>query len=131
LSLGARVIISSPTPTNPYESGNFTWSPTIYSHYAWYTVQALGGPDAGVYYVDHDGYGVQSLQLLGADVVDPNFPMDDTHMAPVLADQSSQAWVLGLKCGTSPFQDYVVNATSRIEGAVFGTCLSVNSTLPI
>ena len=36
LSLGARVIIASPTPTNPYESGDaFNWTPTIYAWYSW------------------------------------------------------------------------------------------------
>lgn len=34
LSLGARVVISSPTPTNPYENDNnnrtYSWVPTIY-----------------------------------------------------------------------------------------------------
>jgi len=36
-----------------------------------------------------------------------------------------------LKCGTSPLQDLVVNATARIEGAVLGTCLLANDTIPI
>ncbi|KAI0124032.1 GDSL-like Lipase/Acylhydrolase [Xylariales sp. AK1849] len=132
LSLGAQVIISGPTPTNPYlATGNFSWTPTKYDYYAWYIVDSLGGPEAGIYYVDHSSYNAQALEHLGADLVNANFPMDNTHTAPYLADVFAQAFVLGLKCGTAPLQDYVVNATSRIEGSVMGTCLPVNSTLPI
>jgi rhamnogalacturonan acetylesterase len=133
LSLGARVIISPPTPTNPYltANGSFAWTPTKYSYYSWYIVSSLGGPDAGIYYVDHSSYNAQALQLLGADVVNAGFPMDNTHTSPYIADIFAKAFVLGLKCGTSPLQDYVVNATSRIQGAELGACLSVNETLPI
>ncbi|KAI4599464.1 hypothetical protein KJ359_001906 [Pestalotiopsis sp. 9143b] len=133
LSLGARVIISPPTPTNPYLNANetFEWTPTKYSYYSWYIVSSLGGPDAGIYYVDHSSYNAQALQLLGADVVNAGFPMDNTHTSPFLADVFARAFVLGLKCGTSPLQDYVVNATSRIQGPELGGCLSVNDTLPI
>ncbi|KAK6081160.1 rhamnogalacturonan acetylesterase [Seiridium cupressi] len=133
LSLGARVIISPPTPTNPYltANGSFAWTPTKYSYYSWYIVSSLGGPEAGIYYVDHSSYIAQALQLLGADVVNAGFPMDNTHTSPYIADVVAKAFVLGLKCGTSPLQDYVVNATSRIQGPELGICLSVNDTLPI
>ncbi|KAH8675263.1 GDSL-like Lipase/Acylhydrolase [Xylariales sp. PMI_506] len=133
LSRGARVIIASPTPFNPYlnAAGDYEWSPSLYSWYAWYVVQSLGGPGAGIYYVDHNAYVAQAEALLGPQVVDSGYPMDNTHFAPFLADIVSQAFVLGLKCGTAPLQSRVLNATSRIEGATLGTCLSVNSTLPI
>jgi rhamnogalacturonan acetylesterase len=131
MSLGARVIISPPTPLNPYQYGNYSWAPSIYSYYAWYVAQQLGGPEAGAYFVDHSSYAAHAEYLLGADFINPLYPMDNTHTAPVLAAIFAQAWVFGLKCGTSPLQDYVVNATSRIEGPTFGTCQTVNATLPI
>ncbi|CAJ2502944.1 Uu.00g103380.m01.CDS01 [Anthostomella pinea] len=133
LSLGARVIISPPTPTNPYltANGSFAWAPTKYSYYSWYIVSSLGGPNAGIYYVDHSSYCAQALELLGADVADAGFPMDNTHTSPYLADVVAKAFVLGVKCGTSPLQDYVVNATSRIQGPELGSCLSIDDTLPI
>lgn len=81
--------------------------------------------------MDHSSYNAQALQLLGADVVNAGYPMDNTHTSPYLADVFARAFVLGLKCGTSPLQDYVVNATSRIQGSELGACLSVNNTLPI
>lgn len=133
-------------------------------------VQELGGPAAKVYFVQHGSYAAQAQRLLGADVVDANYPMDHTHTAPFLADvvrfiislfqecqylisslgrkqrtrtrtrtkltghhrciQHSQAFVLGLKCGTSPLANLVVNATARIE-QLRGPCLSANDTLPI
>ncbi|KAF6819469.1 rhamnogalacturonan acetylesterase [Colletotrichum plurivorum] len=131
LSLGARVVISTSTPTNPYQSGSFSWTPRIYSWYSWHVVESLGGPAAGIYYVPHADYCAQALKLQGPEAAVKGFPMDNTHMAPELADTFSQAFVLGLKCGTAPLQGYVVNATSRIEGAALGTCLPVNATLPI
>ncbi|KAL0936143.1 rhamnogalacturonan acetylesterase [Colletotrichum truncatum] len=131
LSLGAKVVISTSTPTNPYQSGSFSWTPRIFSWYSWYVVESLGGPAAGIYYVPHSDYCAQALKLQGPEAAVKGYPMDNTHMAPQLADTFSQAFVLGLKCGTSPLQQYVVNATSRIEGAQLGTCLPVNATLPI
>ncbi|KAI7776752.1 Rhamnogalacturonan acetylesterase [Diaporthe eres] len=133
LDLGAKVIISSPTPTNPYDvaTGEFSWAPTIYEWYSWYTVESLGGPGKGVYYVNHGDYSAQTLKLMGKETADANFPMDNTHTSPWLADTFSKAFVLGVKCGTSPLQDFVVNATSRLEGDLLGTCAHVNSTLPI
>ncbi|KUI61606.1 Rhamnogalacturonan acetylesterase [Cytospora mali] len=133
LSLGAKVIISSQTPTNPYDNSNgtYSWVPTIYEWYSWYIVDSLGGPSKGIYYVNHGDYGAQALRLMGKETANFNFPMDHTHTSPWLADVFSKAFVLGVKCGTSPFQDFVVNATSRIEGDQLGTCAMVNSTLPI
>lgn len=131
LSLGAKVIISSQTPTNPYESGAYSWVPTIFQHYSWYVVDSLGGPDKGIYYVNHGDYSAQALLLMGQTETDVSFPKDNTHTSPYLADIFAKEFVLGVKCGTSPFQDLVVNATSRIEGNELGSCEQVNATLPI
>lgn len=68
---------------------------------------------------------------VGKETANANFPMDNTHTSPWLADTFSKAFVLGVKCGTSPFQNFVVNATSRLEGDLLGTCEQVNHTLPI
>jgi rhamnogalacturonan acetylesterase len=71
------------------------------------------------------------MENLGPVFVDANYPIDHTHTAPALAAYVAQSFVLGLKCGTSPLQDFVINATARIEGPVLGTCILANSTLPI
>lgn len=138
---GARVIIASPTPTNPYSpssSGDgddydYAWAPTVYAWYAWHVVDLLGGPRRGVYYVDHGAYAARALQRLGGATVATKagggFPMDDTHTAPWLADVFARAFVLGVKCGTAGgLAGWVGNATSRI---LEGACARVNGSLPI
>ena len=129
--MGAKVIISSPTPNNPWEFGSYSWIPSIYEYYSWYIVESLGGPSAGIYYVNHGDYCAEALKLMGQEAADANFPMDHTHTAPYLADIFARSFVLGLKCGTAPLQGYVANATSRLEGDILGTCQPVNATLPI
>lgn len=81
--------------------------------------------------MNHGDYGAQALKYMGKETADINFLMDHTHASPWLADVFSKSFVLGVKCGTSPFQDFVVNATSRIEGVLLGACEQVNRTLPI
>jgi len=131
LAKGARVVLSSPTPDNPWETGNYTYAPNRFTYYAWLAVSELGGPDAGVYFIPHGQYTAQAMLNLGPAVIDANYPIDHTHTAPYLADIVSQAFVLGLKCGTSPLLDLVINATARIEGPVLGSCILANATLPI
>lgn len=131
LARGAQVIVSSPTPNNPWETGNFTWGAGLFAWYAWLSVEELGGPGVGVYYLPHGEYAAQAMKNLGKNVVDENYPVDHGHTAPYLASVVAQAFVLGLKCGTSPLQGLVVNATSRIEGMVLGSCLPANETMPI
>ncbi|KAF2028693.1 SGNH hydrolase, partial [Setomelanomma holmii] len=106
LELGAAgIIISEQLPNNVWESENYSRTPTIFS----VTTLDLGGPDSHVYFVQHGSYAAQAQKLLGPAIVDANYPMDHTHTAPFLADIHSQAFVLGLKCGTSPLADFVVN----------------------
>lgn len=124
-------MISSPTPTNPYDNdaGVYTWTPTIYSQYSVDVVRSLGGPKAGVYHVDHSAYGVQALELMGRDKADSGFPMDNTHTAPWLADVFSRAFVLGVKCGadgssSKGLGQFIVNSTQEIEAdGVLGSCI--------
>jgi rhamnogalacturonan acetylesterase len=35
LSKGARVILSSPTPDNPWELGNYSYLPTNFTYFSW------------------------------------------------------------------------------------------------
>lgn len=68
---------------------------------------------------------------MGKEKTGTGYPMDHTHLAPWLADSFAKSWALGVKCGTAGLQSAVVNATSRIEGPVLGTCLSVDDDVPI
>lgn len=131
LDLGASgIIISEQLPTNVWESGTYTFKQSRFAYYDMLSVLELGGPAAHVYFVQHGSYAAQAQKLLGKEVVDKEYPMDHTHTAPFLADVHSQAFVLGLKCGTSPLAGLVVNATARIE-MERGSCLPANATLPI
>ncbi|KAH8663522.1 GDSL-like Lipase/Acylhydrolase [Tricladium varicosporioides] len=131
ISKGAKVIFSTPTPSNPWESGNFSWSPDRFAYYSSLAATELGGPSAGIFHVPHGEYAAQAEHLLGKSVVDTNFRIDHTHTDPYLADVVAQSFVLGLKCGTSGLGSLVMNATARIEGKVLGTCILANATLPI
>ncbi|KAF2122012.1 SGNH hydrolase-type esterase domain-containing protein [Lophiotrema nucula] len=126
----AGIVISEQLPNNVWEGGVYARTPSIFSYYDLLSVEQLGGPAANVYFVQHGSYAAQAQKLLGKDVVDANYPFDHTHTAPLLADVHSQAFVLGLKCGTSPLADLVINATARIEANI-GPCLPANDTLPI
>ncbi|KAH8750108.1 GDSL-like Lipase/Acylhydrolase [Hyaloscypha finlandica] len=112
LSKGAKVILSSPAPSNPWEKGNYSYTPSIFNYYSSLATTELGGPKSG-------------------GIVNENYPMDHMHTEPYLGDVVARSFVLGLKCGTAPLAGLVMNATSRLEGELLGTCLSVNETVPI
>lgn len=78
LAKGARVVLSSATPDNPWETGAFSFTPNRFEYYAWYAAQVEGGPAAGVYFVSHGEYTAQLEKNLGETVVDENFPNDHT-----------------------------------------------------
>ncbi|KAG0646783.1 Rhamnogalacturonan acetylesterase [Hyphodiscus hymeniophilus] len=82
LRKGARVLISSPTPDNPWETGNFTYKPDRFTYYAWLTVSELGGPSAGVYFVQHGQYTAQAMFNIGSTFTNANYPIDHTHTSP-------------------------------------------------
>lgn len=46
----------------------------------------LGGPEAGVWFVQHGQYAAQAELLLGPTIVGQNYPFDHTHTNPYLAD---------------------------------------------
>ncbi|KAH6644563.1 SGNH hydrolase-type esterase domain-containing protein [Boeremia exigua] len=131
LDLGAAgIVIAEQLPTNVWESGSYTYRSPVFAYYSELATIELGGPASNVFFVQHGAYAAQAQKLLGKAVVDTNYPMDHTHTAPFLADVHSQAFVLGLKCGTSPLANLIVNATARIEQER-GPCLPANATLPI
>ena len=67
------------------------------------------------------------MKNLGSQVVNANYPNDHTHTSPYLADVLSQAFVLGLKCGTSDLGRGVANSTLP---TYLGSCVSgYNSTI--
>lgn len=118
IAKGAKVIMSSQTPNNPWESGTFTYTDGgRFVKYAKDVATALG---ANAMYVDHGAYTANIFKTLGKAKTDALFPSDHTHTSPAGADVVSKAFVKGLQCGGGGFlKDYVKNATATIQG----TCL--------
>lgn len=114
-SRGATVIISSPTPNNPWETGSFVYTPnrfTTYSHDS-----AAEFEEAT--FVDHGQLLANAYEELGAAEVDSFYPIDHTHTSPEGADVAAQTFVRGLLCSESDLKGYVVNSTD----SVIGNCL--------
>lgn len=117
LAKGASVVVSTMTPTNPWESGNFSYVPPVFVGYAENVAGVLEGevgPAAA--FVNHGQYEADIFERLGKEVVDGFFLMDHTHTQPEGADVAAKAFVKGLKCGGSALAQYVVNATEEIPG---------------
>ncbi|KUI52708.1 Rhamnogalacturonan acetylesterase [Cytospora mali] len=129
LAKGAKVILSSATPDNPWETGTFTWVPNRFQYYDWLATSELGGPSDGVYFVYHGDYAAQVMDNLGETVVNDNYPNDHTHPSPYLSNYVAGSFVLGLKCGTSALGTDTINSTTSLTSTVLGSCISLNSTV--
>lgn len=118
IAKGAKVIISSQTPNNPWESRTFTYTDGgRFVTYAKAVATALG---ANAMYVDHGAYTANIWKIYGKAKTDALFPQDHTHTSPAGAAVVAQAFVKGLQCGGGGFlKGFVKNATETIEG----TCL--------
>lgn len=118
IAKGAKVILSSQTPNNPWESGTFAYGDGgRFVGYARDVAKALG---ANAQFVDHGAYTANIFKLYGKAKTDALFPQDHTHTSPIGADVVSKAFVKGLQCGGGGFLNgFVKNATASIEG----TCL--------
>lgn len=118
IAKGAKVIISSQTPNNPWEGGTFTYSGTHrFITYARDVAKALG---SNAMYVDHGAYTANIFKTYGKARTDALFPQDHTHTSPAGADVVAKAFVKGLQCGGGGFLNgFIKNSTASIEG----TCL--------
>lgn len=111
---GANVIISSPTPNNPWETGTFTYSSSRFTTYSQSVADAVGGT-----FVDHGSYTADFFDRGGETKTDSFFPVDHTHTSPGGARWVAAAFVKGVLCGDSDFKQYVKNSTA----SVYGECL--------
>lgn len=117
IAKGGKVIMSSQTPNNPWESGTFGYSGGRFVTYAKDVATALG---ANAIFVDHGAYTANVFKTYGKVMTDALFPQDHTHTSPIGADVVAKAFVKGLQCGGGGFlKGFVKNATESIEG----TCL--------
>lgn len=111
---GASVIISSPTPDNPCETGTCSYTPNRFTGYCRDVVANASSHSA---FVDHGQYTANEFIKLGATVVDSYYPIDHTHTSPIGANVVAAQFVKGLLCGGSPLAAYVKNSTSSIAGS--------------
>ncbi|KAK7531877.1 SGNH hydrolase [Phyllosticta citricarpa] len=111
---GASVIVSSQTPNNPWETGEFAYSGTRFVGYAETAAANIGD---GAYYVDHGQYVANIFESLGKDEVDAFFPNDHTHTSPEGADHVAKAFVKAVLCNDNVLAQYVSNSTSSVEGS--------------
>lgn len=112
---GAKVIISSPTPNNPWEGGNFSYGPGRFTTYSKSVADQIG---ANAMFVDHGQYTANIFKTLGKAKVDSFFPNDHTHTSPAGADAVSKAFVKAVLCAGGGFLNgFVRNTTATVEGA--------------
>jgi rhamnogalacturonan acetylesterase len=90
---GAKVLISSQTPNNPWETGTFSYSGSRFVGYA-----KLAAQVAGVDYVDHGAYVADRYKTLGKTTVDSYFPNDHTHTSPAGAQVVANAFLKAVVC---------------------------------
>ncbi|KAL5114269.1 hypothetical protein ACEQ8H_007838 [Pleosporales sp. CAS-2024a] len=119
IAKGGKVILSSQTPNNPWESGSFAYTDGgRFVGYAKAVATALGSSNA--MYVDHGAYTANYWKTIGKPATDALFPQDHTHTSPAGADAVAKAFVKGLQCGGGGFlTGFIKNATDTIPG----TCL--------
>ncbi|KZV91517.1 rhamnogalacturonan acetylesterase RgaE [Exidia glandulosa HHB12029] len=112
IAKGAKVIISSPTPNNPWEGGSFVYTPNRFTDYSRAAAAAVGAS-----FVDHGQYTANRFQSLGLSTVDSYYPNDHTHTSPAGANTVAAAFVKGLLCGSAPLKTSVKNATASVPGS--------------
>ena len=112
---GAKVIISSPTPNNPWEGGSFSYAPSRFTTYCQSVAQQIG-KDA--MFVDHGTYTANIFKTLGKSKVDSFFPNDHTHTSGAGADVVNKAFVKAVLCAGGGFLNgYIQNSTATVEGS--------------
>lgn len=119
IAKGAKVIMSSQTPNNPWETGSFQYTDGgRFVGYARDVAKALG---SSAMFVDHGAYLANIYKSLGKSATDALFVSGDhTHTNAKGADNAAKAFVKALQCGGGGFlQGSIKNATASIPG----TCL--------
>lgn len=99
---GANVIISSATPDNVWETGNYTYSANRFVGYAKDAAKELAA-----IFIDHGQTTANAYKKLGAQTVDSFYPHDHTHTSPAGAEVVAKAFVTGLEGTRSELKRYV------------------------
>lgn len=110
------MILSSPTPLNPYASGTFSYTPDIYTKYSRMVAKATGQV-----FIDHGLYIANFYATLPAATVNSFFPNQTIHTSEEGARVVAQAFVRGLLCGPKGGLRASVNQPSS---SVPGKCIT-------
>ncbi len=107
IAKGAKVIVSSQTPNNVWETGTYSSAPSRFVGYAALAAKNVG---TGASFLDHF-QAVAALYLkLGSAKTNALYPSDHTHTSPAGADLVAQAFVQAIGRdfnGTTPLKEYL------------------------
>ncbi|KAB8267245.1 rhamnogalacturonan acetylesterase RgaE [Aspergillus minisclerotigenes] len=104
---GAKVLISSQTPNNVWESGEYSYSPSRFVEYAQLAAETAGVD--WVDYVDHGAYVAARYEALGADMVNSYYPNDHTHTSPEGAQVVADAFLKAVACSDVALKDVLTS----------------------
>ncbi|KAL8277606.1 hypothetical protein RQP46_010038 [Phenoliferia psychrophenolica] len=110
-SKNATVILSSMTPLNPWATGHFSYTPTIYTNYTRSVAAATGST-----FIDHGQYTANLFKADGPNLTDSYFPHQTIHTNTAGAKVVAEAFVRGLKCGPSGGLESLLNRTTSSFG---------------
>jgi rhamnogalacturonan acetylesterase len=111
VSKKARVIMSSVTPNNVYETGKFVWSPSRFAELTELSAKEVG-PQA--FYVDHGKYTADAYKAFGGkgNVTTQLFmPGDHTHTTREGAKLVARAFARAVMCAKIPFTEHIKNVS--------------------
>lgn len=107
IAKGAKVILSSQTPNNLWETGTFSATPPRFVKYASTAAKNVG---SGASFVDHFQSVANMYKKLGNSATNALYPADHTHTSPRGADLSAQAFAEAIQKnlnGTTPLSAYL------------------------
>jgi len=114
IAKGAHVILSSPTPDNPWETGVFVEG----AESRFTTYSRASAATLGQLFINHELYTYQFFDTLGYTAVEAFYPNDHTHTSPAGANVVAEAFVRALVCSGTTLAGYV----NHLGLAITGTC---------
>jgi rhamnogalacturonan acetylesterase len=105
---GAKVVMSSMTPNNPWESGKFVYTSSRFATYAKDSAKAVG---ESAFYVDHGTYTAKAMEAIGKSKTDDYFQRpggkDHTHTNAKGAEFVAKQFAKAVACAKIPLSQHV------------------------
>ncbi|KAK7745811.1 hypothetical protein SLS53_002528 [Cytospora paraplurivora] len=111
---GAKVVISSQTPDNPWETGKFVYSAPRFVGYAKTAAELFS---SNVSFVDHFNAVDRTYEKLGNATVNSFYPSDHTHTSPEGADYVAHSFAQAIATaenGTTSLKDYIISGLTDV-----------------